>query len=65
MNSVFDKKDTEGINGPYTDFRSDVVAATVVDNGFDAAKRKGVKEVEQLVSNNRVKNTIENVKAWI
>ncbi len=36
MTTTFDKKDTEGINGLYTDFRSDVVAATVVDNGFDA-----------------------------
>ncbi len=33
---MFDKKDTERINGLYTDFLSDVIAAAVVDNGFDA-----------------------------
>ena len=43
---MFDKRDTDGVNGLYTDFRSDVVAAGAVDNGFDAdrvivLRRKG------------------------
>lgn len=45
---MFDERDTEGINGLYTDFRSDVVAATVIDGGFDAdnviVKRRGSRE---------------------
>lgn len=45
---MFDEKDTASINSLYTDYRSDVVAAAVIDGGFDAdnviVRRRGSRE---------------------
>lgn len=35
---MFEKKDLQGVNRLYTDFRGDVIAAGAVDNGFEADK---------------------------